>query len=270
LKLITQRSKVEILPPQPGKFSKLISVSSHIAVRRFLTLLVLVCAGNGICLSQSAKTVDCPGDRVYRYNRDAVGGQVFCEHVLPGGLAVNDGPFRFWFNPHFEGSFGNYNEGREVGKWKECNRFEQCEQKDYPAVYPDEKARPGFKPEIPVTYMDGKFVFDFASCRSTSIMHRNGDKADVGLLIGAREGACFISYGPTDEGGRENRADYTNITVSAFGALRSPATNRINKLMCLLRPHWGPADNQDAYGFTRTPPITANTEIAWYQAIELC
>jgi hypothetical protein len=90
---------------------------------------VLACAGSCVCFAQSTKAVDCPGDRVYRDNRNG-GGQVFCERVLPGSLTVKDGPFRFWFNPDFEGSSGNYNDGREVGKWKECDRFGRCEQKD--------------------------------------------------------------------------------------------------------------------------------------------
>jgi len=153
--------------------------------------------------------VDCPGDRVYRDNRNGVEGQVFCEHLLPGSLAVKDGPFRFWFNPDFEGSSGNYNEGREIGKWKECDRFGRCEQKDYPAIYPEEKTRPGFKPEIPVKYIDGKYVFDFASCRSTWVTHLDGSKPDLDLNIGAQNDGCFIAHIPADAEGHEGNTDYT-------------------------------------------------------------
>jgi len=170
---------------------------------------ILFCAGSRVCFAQSAKAVNCPADRVYRDNRNGVGGQVFCEHVLPGSLAVKDGPFRFWFNPDFEGSFGNYNEGREVGKWKECNRFGGCEQKDYPAIYPEEKQRQGFKPEIPVTYVDGKYVFDFASCRSTWVTHTDGQKADLDLNINAGPQGCFIALIPADPAGHEGNLDYT-------------------------------------------------------------
>ena len=197
---------------------------SRIAMRRFLKLLVLICTGNGICFSQSTKAVECPGDRVYREDRNGVGGQVFCEHLLPGSLAVKDGPFRFWFNPHFEGSFGNYNEGREVGKWKECDRFGRCEQKDYPAIYPDEKKRPGFKPEIPVAYLDGKYVFDFASCRSTWVTHTDGQKAALDLNIVWNADGCFIAYIPADTTGHQGNTDYT-CTIPfqtgrrAFGSL---------------------------------------------------
>ena len=148
---------------------------------------VLMSAGCSLCLSQEAKLVECPSDRVYRDNRgdagggNAGGGQVYCEHLLPGSLAVKDGPFRFWFNRDFEGAAGNYHEGREIGKWKECDRFGRCAQKDYPSIYPEEKARPGFKSEIPVKYIDGKYVFDFASCRlienrNSKIENDNGSR----------------------------------------------------------------------------------------------
>ena len=198
-----------------------------IEMRSFLIACIevtLVYASSRVCLAQSPKAVDCPGDRVYRDNRNGVGGQVFCEHLLPGSLTVKDGPFRFWFNPGFEGSSGNYNEGREVGKWKECDRFGRCEQKDYPAIYPEEKQRPGFKPEIPVAYVDAKYVFDFASCRSTWVTHTDGQKPDLDLNIGAQSDGCFIAHIPADAIGHEGNTDYTctipfQVGKRAFGSL---------------------------------------------------
>jgi hypothetical protein len=178
-------------------------------MQRLPTIWLLPCAGSCICFAQSTKLVDCPKDRIYRDNRNGVGGQVFCEHVLPGSLAVKDGPSRFWFNPDFEGSSGSYDNGREVGKWKECDRFGHCEQKDYPAIYPEEKARPGFKPEIPLKYIDGKYVFDFGSCRSTWVTHVAGSKADLDLNIGAQPDGCFIAHIPADAEGNEGNTDYT-------------------------------------------------------------
>ena len=142
--------------------------------------------------------VHCSSDRVYRDTRvDGGGGQVYCEHVLPGSLNVKDGPFRFWYSRDFEGSTGTFQEGREIGKWKECDRFGRCEQKDYPAIYPDERQRPEFKPEIPVRYVEGKYVFDFSSCRSTWVTHNDAlGKPDVELNIGAQANGCFIAYIP--------------------------------------------------------------------------
>ena len=196
-------------------------------MRRFQTVYItaiLAFAGTGACFAQSTKALDCPGDRVYRDNRNDVGGQVFCEHVLPGALSVKDGPFRFWFNPDLEGAAGNYGEGREVGKWRECDRFGRCEQKDYPTIYPEEKLRPGFKPEIPVAYLDGKYVFDFASCRSTRVAHRDGEKPDVDLNIVARSSYCFIAHIPADTAGQEDNVDYTcaipfQVGIRAFDSL---------------------------------------------------
>jgi len=186
---------------------------------------VLVCASTSVCFAQGTNPIDCPGDRAYRDNRpDGGGGQVFCEHVLPGSLTVKDGPFRFWFNRDFEGSAGNYNDGREVGKWKECDRFGRCEQKEYPAIYPEEKQRPGFKPEVPVAYVDAKYVFDFASCRSTWVTHTDGQKPDLDLNIGARSDGCFIAHIPADAIGHEGNTDYTctipfQVGRRAFGSL---------------------------------------------------
>jgi hypothetical protein len=185
---------------------------------------VLVCAGKCVCFAQSTKAVDCPTDTVYRDNRNGVGGQVFCERLLPGSLTVKDGPFRFWFNPNFEGASGNYSKGREVGKWKECQRFGQCEQKEYPEIYPEERRRPGFKPEIPVAYVDAKYVFDFASCRSTWVTYTDGQKPVLELNIGGQADGCFIAHIPADATGGEGSTDYTctipyQVGKRAFGSL---------------------------------------------------
>lgn len=150
-----------------------------------------------LSFAQYTKTIDCPADRVYRDVRKDAGRQEFCEHVWPGAITVKDGPFRFWFNPNFQGSAGNYNEGREVGKWKQCDRFERCEENDYPTIYPAEKERSGFKPQIPLSYVNGKYVFDFASCRSTWITHTNEGKLDLELNIrGFDPSACEVNYLP--------------------------------------------------------------------------
>jgi hypothetical protein len=167
-------------------------------LRKFPIAWILVCAGTCVCFAQSTNAVECPGDRLYRDTRKDGGGQVFCEHILPGSLTVKDGPFRFWFNPGFEGASGVYREGREAGKWKECDRFGRCEQKEYPEIYPEEKQRPAFKPEIPVTFSNGRYVFDFASCRSTRVIHTDSGKPDAELNIVAGPEGCFIAYIPED------------------------------------------------------------------------
>lgn len=116
---------------------------------------------------------------------------------LPGSLEVRDGPSRFWFNPDFEGGAGSYKLGRQVGRWKECNRFHLCEQKDYPEFDPDEKKRSAVKAETPIFYRNGKYVFDFASCRRTVITHTEGQV--TGMDIGSQQDGCSYGYATKDD-----------------------------------------------------------------------
>lgn len=120
------------------------------------------------------------------------GGEEYCKLLLPGSLEVNDGPYRFWFNPDFEGAAGNYTLGREIGRWKECDRFSHCQEKNYPELDTDEAQRPGIRPEIPITYRNGKYIFDFASCRRTVMTHTGRDVA--GINIGSQREGCSYSY----------------------------------------------------------------------------
>jgi hypothetical protein len=153
-------------------------------------------AGINTCLGQWPKTIDCPADRVYRNTRDE-NGQEFCEHLLAGSLKVKDGLFRFWFSPDFQGSAGSYAEGREIGAWKECDRFGRCEQKQYPANHPEETQRPGYRPEIPVLFINGKYVFDFSSCRSTWVTQTEGGTDVLALNIsGFNPSTCEVNYLP--------------------------------------------------------------------------
>ena len=147
--------------------------------------------------AQWTRTIDCPQDRIYRDRRNDVGGEEFCEHVLPGALVVKDGPFRFWYNRNFQGAAGNYVEGRKVGAWKECDRFGRCQERQYPPSETAETSRPGFKPEIPVSFAGGKYVFDFASCRSTWVTLTEGNAAVLELnILGYDPASCEVNYLP--------------------------------------------------------------------------
>jgi hypothetical protein len=135
-------------------------------------LAVFVCVAATLCNAQRSKTIGCGPDRIYRDERSDLYGQMgqeFCEHVLPGSLRVKDGAFRFWLSRNLLGSEGTFSEGREIGTWKECDRSHRCEEKTYPVIYPEESQRSAFKPELPISYVDGKYIFDFASCRITWI-----------------------------------------------------------------------------------------------------
>lgn len=164
--------------------------------RSWILLLCLILPAVHPCLAEWKKTIECPAGRVYRDGRKHAGREEFCELVLPGSLVVKDGPYRSWFSEGHPGGEGNYKEGRQVGIWEECDRFDRCKQIVYEPVFPEEKQRPGFKPQIPVSFVNGKYVFDFASCRSTWIT-RTGAPDPINLnIIGDSPYRCEISYIP--------------------------------------------------------------------------
>ena len=145
------------------------------------------------CFGEWQQTVHCPGGHIYRDIREDAGRQEFCDLELPGSLAVKDGPYRSWFSEGAPGSAGNYLGGREVGIWKECNRFDHCETKEYAPAFPEEKKRRAFRPEVPVSFQNGKYRFDFASCRSTWITHAIGNDPIELNIGGSHKYNCVIS-----------------------------------------------------------------------------
>lgn len=157
---------------------------------------VLLLADASSCLAQWTKTIDCPAGNAYRDEREYAGREEFCEHLLPGSLKVKDGPYRSWFSEGHPGEEGNYTQGRKVGSWKECDRFDHCRQMAYELSEASEKQRKNFRPEIPLTYAHGKYVFDFASCRSTWVIQAM-DQSVVELNIyGMAAYRCQITYIP--------------------------------------------------------------------------
>jgi hypothetical protein len=125
-------------------------------------------------LADWTKTIDCPEGRVYQDVRRYPQRLEFCELLLPGSLKVQDGPSRWWYSEGRLGEEGVYRMGRKVGRWKECDRFDHCRVQTYNVLDPHEKAR-RVKPEIPVSYSNGKYVFDFDSCWSTWVTRQNAE-----------------------------------------------------------------------------------------------
>lgn len=112
-------------------------------------------------------------------------------------MVVKDGPYRSWFSEGHFGSRGSYKNGRQVGPWKECDRFDRCRNTTYDLIYPHERERPEVRPEIPVIYLDGKYVFDFGSCWSTWVKKTGKSGAeDIHLNVGGDTPRCIISYIP--------------------------------------------------------------------------
>jgi hypothetical protein len=161
-----------------------------------LASIVSVCSP--ACFGQLTKTIECPAGRIYRDVGDHAGREEFCEHVLPGSITVRDGPYRLWINAVVQGAAGVYTDGRKTGKWKECDSNGQCKQEDYPNIYPEERQRPGFKPEVPVSYLNGKYVFDFEACRNTEITHVADGEPDFHLGFAAYPDGCSIGHSPED------------------------------------------------------------------------
>ncbi len=81
-----------------------------------------------------------------------------------------------------------------VGLWKECSRFGKCRQAVYELTFPYEKDRAGFRPEVPVSFQHGKYVFDFTSCWSTWVTQTGGE--DLNLNITGSPYRCNIAYLP--------------------------------------------------------------------------
>jgi hypothetical protein len=169
-------------------------------------------------LAQWTKTIDCPDGTVYRDVRGNAGRKEFCERLLPGSLKVQDGPSRWWYSQGHFGEEGNYSNGRKVGKWKECDRFDRCHERVYELISAGEKAR-GVKPDVPVTFANGRYVFDFASCWSTWVTRQTPDSF-VELNFGAGLIGCQITYIPSREKARAagSRGQYLCEVPHSVGA----------------------------------------------------
>jgi hypothetical protein len=148
-------------------------------------------------LAQWTKTIDCPDGTVCQDVRRDAGRAEFCERLLPGSLKVQDGPSRSWYSQGHPGTEGTYSKGRKVGEWKECDRFDRCQDRVYELISPAEESR-GVTPEVPVAFSSGKYVFDFGSCWSTWVTRQTPDSL-VELNIGARQTTCQITYIPRRE-----------------------------------------------------------------------
>ena len=168
-------------------------------VKARLLLLIAVVGGSSWigptqCLAEWTKTIECPAGRVYRDVRNEAGRHEFCELLLPGSLKVQDGPSRWWDAEDRLGGEGSYQNGRQIGRWKECDRFGRCHDQVYELISSAERARGG-KPEVPVSYAGGKYAFDFGSCWSTWVKREtSGSALELNIISGLVR--CQISYLP--------------------------------------------------------------------------
>lgn len=155
------------------------------------------------CFAQWTKSIECPAGRVYRDVRIDGGRDEFCELALPGALSVQDGPERWWSSEGHLGGEGSYRNGRQVGRWKKCDRFDRCRYESYELITSQERVR-GTKPEIPVSFARGKFTFDFGACWGTWITRHT---ADSFLELNIADGLirCQVIYIPSSDKDKRGR-----------------------------------------------------------------
>lgn len=159
------------------------------------------------CSAQWTKDIECPPGTTYRDIREDAGRQEFCERQLPGSLKVKDGPFRSWFSEGHPGDEGTYRDAREIGQWRECNRFDKCSQVTHELIFPYERERDGFRREVPVTFHRGRYVIDFASCWSTWVTQAGGQE-DIQLNIQGSPYRCDIASIPQHVIKHDGEGDY--------------------------------------------------------------
>ncbi len=115
---------------------------------------------------------------------------------LSGSLVVKDGPYESWFNRTTAGSVGQYSMGHQVGAWTECNRFLHCEKQQYETVFPERSYDLHSGQSLQVTFENGKYSIDFASCRSTWITQTIRPDPVSLNIDGDKLYGCQISYLP--------------------------------------------------------------------------
>jgi hypothetical protein len=185
-------------------------------------LVLLSLAGATLSASltaQSEEKITCPAGDTYRDIHDVryQGREEYCELDLPGGLVVKDGPYRSWLDEDGAPTSGNYRLGRQVAKWIDCNRFNRCSSITYEAPFAEERKRAAFRPEIPVRYVQGRYRFDFGSCRSTWVTHEGGPES-VSLNIGGGSPyRCVISWLPQQVMDHGGAGSYTCFIPYAVG-----------------------------------------------------
>jgi hypothetical protein len=213
-------NEIPLLPDRPSR---------HLLLRCLLLAPLWLAAAVPQCFGEWTKTVQCSGNRVYRDIRKDAGRQEFCELRLQGDLAVMDGPFHSWLGEGAPDSKGEYERGRQIGPWVECDRFDHCRKTFYQAIFAGERQRAEFKPIVPVSFEGGKYVFDFASCRSTWITQENGSDP-INLNIVGDGYRCDVAYTPESVLEHGGTGDYFCRVPFSVGIRRFQSLDLISEL----------------------------------------
>lgn len=140
-------------------------------------------------------TIQCEAGLTYHDERNTDGwGAEYCARELGGHMSVKVGPYKFWESGKTN-SEGVYRDGREVGTWRDCDRFGRCRTIDHDQM--STPTRAGRQEEVPVSFVDGRYRFDFQSCRATWVDVDLPGRRWV-LNIGDSHGRCSVSIFPVD------------------------------------------------------------------------
>ncbi len=179
-------------------------------------LLGMLCLSSTLSYAEWTKDINCPSGTEYRDLRPYAGREEFCERLLPGSLRVKHGPYRFWYNEQFPEVRGQYTNGRRSGLWRDCDKNGHCNRVKYSLLYPEEKSRAGVRQEVPITFRNGKYRFDFGSCWSTWVTQTGTE--DIDLNVGGDKYRCFVAYLPkhvTEHGGEGSYLCWVPYSVGA-------------------------------------------------------
>jgi hypothetical protein len=237
----------------------------------FLWILSVTCfffSTPHLCSAQWTKDIECPRGTVYRDIREDAGRQEFCERPLPGSLKVKDGPFRSWFSAGHPGDEGTYRDGRQVGQWNECNRFGKCSQVMHELTFPYELERNGFHSEVPITFEDGKYIVDFASCWSTLVI-QTGSQEDLDLNIQGSPYKCDIAYLPQHVTKHGGKGDYYCGIPFSVGKREVASLDLLNELPKLGLPQFCRATDRNGEAFMLEGSVGAVATTVDIQAANL-
>ena len=85
--------------------------------------------------------------------------------------------------------------GRRSGLWRDCDKNGHCNHVKYSLLYPEEKSRAGVRQEVPITFRNGKYRFDFGSCWSTWVTQTGTE--DIDLNVGDDKYVALLRICPS-------------------------------------------------------------------------
>jgi hypothetical protein len=126
--------------PQPERAIVSFIAMSRLKFSTIVLLGILALVLTPACKAEWTKDITCPAGTVYRDLREYAGREEFCERLLPGSIRVKDGPYRFWYIENLPETRGDFHNGRQVGRWLECDKYGNCKHANYQLSEPSERS----------------------------------------------------------------------------------------------------------------------------------